>query len=286
MAEPIVYLNGEFISIHQAHVSVLDRGFLFADGVYEVIPVYGRQLFRIDEHLKRLEYSLEACRISNPHTRVEWKALFNQLIEKQEVDNLSLYCQVTRGADVKRDHRFGEAHQPTVLAMVNRLPASNKDTLIEGIRAVTVEDIRWARCDIKATSLLANVLMRQHAEDLGAQEAIVLKDGRAIEGSTSNLFIVRDGKLITPPKSHQILGGITRQLILELAQKHGLPWFETDITLADLQSADEVWLSSSTKEIRPVIELDGKPVNGGAVGPVVRAMIDWYQDFKANYRGN
>lgn len=286
MAKQTVYLNGNYLPIEEAQVSVLDRGFLFADGVYEVIPVYGRQLFRIDEHLERLDYSLKECRIENPYTHEQWKEHFNKLIELQEAENLSLYCQVTRGADEQRDHRFGSTQTPTVFAMVNPLPETDENTLVAGIKAVTVEDVRWARCDIKAISLLANVLMRQHAEDQGAQEAIVIKDGLAIEGSTSNLFIVKNGQLVTPPKSEQILGGITRQLILDLAREHGLPCVEANILRESLCLSDEVWLTSSTKEIRPVIEIDGEPVNGGVVGPVVKDMIQWYQRFKNGYRGN
>lgn len=278
------YLNGEFVPLEQACVPVLDRGFLFGDGVYEVIPVYGGRLFRLAHHLQRLDRSLREVRIVNPHSEPQWRAIFERLIAPADAAlDWSLYLQVTRGV-AQRDHAFPADVPPTVFAMLNAIAAPSPTLLAQGIKAITREDIRWGRCDIKAIALLANVLMRQEAVEAGAMEAILLRDGLASEGAASNLFIVSEGVIITPPKSAQLLPGVTRDLILELAAKAGLAWREAAISRQDLEQAEEIWLSSSTREILPVTALDARVVGHGRPGPLWQRMQGLYQEYKAGLR--
>ena len=279
----IAYLNGQFMPLNEARISPLDRGFLFADGVYEVIPAYGSKLFRLDEHLARLDASLDAIQLPNPLTRADWTTLFNSLIAKNGGGNIYIYLQVTRGAAAKRDHAFPVPPvTPTIFAMTGQIatPAADMPDTTPGVAAITLDDIRWSRCDIKSVALLANVLMRQQAVSEGASEAILIRDGFATEGSASNFFIVKQGVIVTPPKSHLILPGITRDLLVELARKHGMPVEEREVTEAELKSADEVWLSSSTREVVPVTRLNGHLLGDGRPGPIWRQMARHYVDFK------
>lgn len=280
----LVYLNGQYLPLEEARIPVMDRGFLLGDGVYEVIPVYGGRLFRDVHHLHRLEQSLKSVRIASPLTVEQWQAIFLKLIEAHGGGDLSIYLQVTRGVADIRDHAFPKQVTPTVFVMLTPIPSLSKADLEPGIKAITVEDYRWKRCDIKAITLLANLLARQEAIDENAAEAIVIRDGLALEGAASNLFIVVDGVLITPPKSQFLLPGITRDLILELAEKHQLPYREADIPVEQLQHASEIWITSSTKEIRPVIELDHKPVSAGVAGPVWQQLYAIYHDYKSLVR--
>ena len=280
----IVHLNGQNLPAEKACVPVLDRGFIFGDGVYEVIPVFGGRPFRLDEHLQRLENSLSEVRIPNPHTHEEWAALIQNLIDANGGGDQSLYLQVTRGP-AARDHALPENPAPTVFAMSNPLQPPALEILEHGIQAITLDDIRWARCHIKAISLLPNILLRQTALDAGASEAILIRDGYATEGAASNLFVVLDGELRTPPKGSRLLPGITRDVILELAAANGIPHREADIRAEDLARASEIWVTSSTKEILPVTTLDDKPVGDGKPGPVFRRMYDLYQANKAKLRG-
>jgi D-alanine transaminase len=276
--DALVYLNGDYVPLNEAKISVLDRGFLFGDGVYEVIPVYGGRPFRLDEHLRRLDHSLAGLRMASPLSDAEWAALFDRLIDG--TDDQYIYLQVTRGAAPKRDHAIPADIEPTVFAMCSPsapIPA-------EGIRAVTVDDIRWRRCDIKAITLLANVLLRQEAVDRGAAEAILVRDGRVTEGAASNIFIVKDGVLITPPKSHELLPGITRDLVLELAQANGIAAEERIIRVEELKEAGEIWMTSSTREVLPVIDLDGAPVGDGQPGPLWRRIQTLYKSYKEGLR--
>jgi D-alanine transaminase len=275
-----VYLNGVFLPIEQACVPVLDRGFLFGDGVYEVIPVYGGNLFRLEQHLQRLDHSLAGVRIGNPMSRTLWRDTLDELVERNGGGDQSIYFQVTRGAAPKRDHAFPANVLPTVFMMSTPLAPLPADLAQNGIAAVTLADIRWQKCDIKAITLLPNVLLRQEALDKGAAEAILLRDGLAVEGAASNLFTVKDGAIITPPKGPQLLPGITRDLILELAAAHQVPHREAVITEAELRAADEIWLTSSTREILPVTRLDGQAVSGGKPGPVWARLIGLYQEYK------
>lgn len=277
--EPLVYLNGEYLPLSQAKVSVLDRGFLFGDGVYEVVPVYGGKPFRLPEHMERLGRSLAGIRMAQPLDETQWETIFQRLIHGEE--DQSIYLQITRGVGPKRDHAFPKADvPPTVFAMctpIAPIPAT-------GAKAITVPDIRWQWCHIKAITLLANVLQRQQAVDEGCAEAILLRDGFAIEGSASNLFAVVDGVLLTPPKGNEILPGITRDLVVELALANAIPLQERKITLEELDRAEEVWVTSSTREVLPIIELDGKPVGTGEPGPVWSKMDALYQQRKQQLR--
>ncbi len=278
-----VFLNGEYLPLAEAQVSVLDRGFLFGDGVYDVIPAYGGRLFRLEQHLERLERCLAEVRIPNPFDRGAWSAVFNALIDRNGGGDLSIYMQVTRGV-AKRDHAFPEHVIPTVFAMANPIVPVDPAILETGVKAIVREDFRWQRCDVKAITLLANVLLRQEAVDEQAMEAILVRDGYATEGAASNLFIVKDGVIMTPPKGAKLLPGITRDLALELAQANGLACREAEIPEAQLRAAEEIWMSSSTKELVPVTRLDEQPVGDGRPGPVWRRMHGIFQAWKAALR--
>jgi len=283
------YLNGEFLPIEEARISVLDRGFLFGDGVYEVIPAYGGRLFRLGPHLDRLQRSLDAIRIRNPLDREQWQQVLERLLEENRAEagpdnDQSVYLQVTRGVAPRRDHPFPTAVEPTVYATSSPIAPPDPAIAEKGISAITLDDIRWQYCHIKAITLLPNVLLRQQAVDAGVGEAILVRDGKAMEGSASNLFVVKDGVILTPPVSNQLLPGITRDLVLELARQHGMPAREQDIPEPLLKDADEVWVTSSTREIVPVTELDGKAVGDGKPGPVWQKMIGHYRDYKEAVR--
>jgi D-alanine transaminase len=280
----IACLNGTFLPLEDACVPVMDRGFLFGDGVYEVIPVYGGKLFRLAHHLKRLENSLEAVRIGNPLSCKEWETMLMELVNRNKGADQAVYLQVTRGVAARRDHAFPADTRPTLFAMSTPMAAAVDIDTITGTTAITLPDIRWNHCNIKAITLLPNVMLRQQAVDAGAAEAILIKDGHAIEGAASNIFIVKKGLLGTPPNSPALLPGITRDLIIELAASHSIPFREADITAADLFDADEIWLTSSTREISPVTRLDDTVISAGKPGPLWRHMITLYQDYKAAIR--
>ena len=280
----IACLNGTFLPLEDACVPVMDRGFLFGDGVYEVIPVYGGKLFRLAHHLKRLENSLAAVRIGNPLSGKDGETMLMELVSRNEGADQAVYLQVTRGVAAKRDHAFPADTRPTLFAMSTPMADAVDIDTITGATAITLPDIRWNHCNIKAITLLPNVMLRQQAVDAGAAEAILIKDGYAIEGAASNIFIVKNGLLRTPPNSPALLPGITRDLIIELAANHSIPFRETDITAADLFDADEIWLTSSTREISPVTRLDDTVISAGKPGPLWRHMITLYQDYKAAIR--
>ncbi len=276
-ALPHVLLNGELLPLEEARISPLDRGFLYGDAVYEVIPCYGGRIFELPAHFDRLERSLRETGIATTLDRGLWRDGLASLVERNGGGDLGIYIQITRGQHKGRDHRFPAGIQPTSFAMCMPLtvPAETGGT------AITGEDIRWHRNDIKATSLLANVLLRQQAHEAGAAEMILLRNGRAIEGSASNLFVVSDGTVLTPPLGKEILPGITRQVILRLLEELEIPHAETHIPLQQLRAADEIWLVSSLREIMPVVRLDETPVgrgeHAGKPGPVwqrVKAAFD------------
>ncbi len=280
MNDDNVYLNGEFLPLQQARISVMDRGFLFGDSIYEVIPAYTGRLFRLPHHLERLNNSLQGIRMQNPMNDGEWSSMLERLVAQNPQQDQSVYLQVTRGAAEQRDHTIPDALDATVFAMASPMHDPDPALARDGTSAITLDDIRWRLCNIKSTALLANVLLKQQAKDSGAIESILIRDGNAMEGAASNLFIVSAGELITPPKSNFLLPGITRDLILELAVKHTLPHSERNITEAELRSADEIWLTSSTKEIMPVTTLDHTPVGSGRPGPVYQQMSQLYADYK------
>ena len=277
----LVYLNGSYTPAENASVSILDRGFMFGDGVYEVIPVYGGNAFRVEEHLQRLQRSLDAVQISNPLGQGDWLDIFAQLVDKN-CDNRDavLYLQVTRGVMQKRNHAYDRDMEPTVLVMCWAHEYTAQDTDTAGIRAITREDTRWADCYIKSVNLLPNVLLKQSAVDDGATESILIRDGNAIEGSASNLFIVKDELIRTPPKSRYMLGGITRDLIIELCNEHRIVVQEKDISEDQLHDADEIWMTSSTQEIMPVTMLNQHKVGKGVPGEKWLRMIELYQEYK------
>ena len=276
-----VFLNGEFLPLSEAHISPLDRGFLFGDGVYEVIPAYAGKLFRIEQHLDRLQNSLDGIRLTNPYSKQEWTQILTELIDQQEHNNHSIYLQVTRGVDSKRDHSFPKDNiKPTIFIMSTELHSTPVATTHDGVCAITQADDRWQHCDIKATTLLANIVLRQQATDQGCAETLLIRDNKVIEGAASNIFIIIDNVIKTPSKGQQLLPGITRDLILEIAAQHGMDTYEGDITVDELFSADEVWISSSTKEILPVITIDGRSVGSGATGPMWEKMVQQYADYK------
>lgn len=278
----IIYLNGDFLPSDEAKISVLDRGFIFGDGVYEVIPVYGGRLFRLPHHLERLDHSLEGIRLDNPLDHRHWQSVLEELVERNGGGDQSLYLQVTRGV-AERDHSFPPGGEPTVFAMSKPMAEAPLEPG-NGISAITVEDIRWKWCNIKAIALLPNILLRQQAVDNGAGEAIMLRDGFVTEGAASNIFIVNNGVVLTPPKSNLLLPGITRDLVVELCHGNGIPCVEGVISEMQLRAADEVWVTSSTKEIVPVTRLDGAPVNNGQPGPLWQQLSALYQSYKQAFR--
>lgn len=275
----MVFLNGRFVPLGEAQVSVLDRGFIFGDGVYELIPVYSRAPFRMDEHLARLERSLGAVRIRNPYAREKWREVILELIAKQPWEDQGVYLQVTRGV-AKRDHAFPAGVEPTVFAMSNPLVNPPAELVDKGAAAVSAADNRWLRCDIKSISLIGNVLLRQASADAGAAETILFRDGILTEASASNVFVAKNGLLLSPPKSNLILPGITYDVVVEIAQQLSIPIEFRDVREAEVRAADEVWVTSSSKEILAVVELDGKPVGEGKPGPLFKRAWQGYQEFK------
>lgn len=275
----MIYLNGEFMPIEQARIPVLDRGFIFGDGVYELIPVYSRRPFRLAEHLRRLQHSLTSIKLANPHDDQTWTQLITRLIALNEADDQSVYMHVTRGP-AKRDHAFPKEVVPTVFLMSNPLTTPPQQQVREGVPAITAVDNRWLRCDIKAISLLPNVLLRQAAVEGGCVEAVLLREGFMTEGAASNIFIVNNGIMLAPPKNHLMLPGITYDVVLELAQGNGIRHEVREVAEAELRGADEIWMTSSTKEVLAITWLDGAQVGEGKPGPMFARMYLLYQDYK------
>lgn len=275
----IVYLNGQFLPMEQARVPVLDRGFIFGDGVYEVIPVYSRHPLRLDEHLRRLQQSLDSIRLQNPHTVEEWKARIVELVARNDSEDQSVYLHITRGV-APRDHAFPKNTPPTVFMMSNPLVTTTREQCEAGIKVISAPDPRWEHCDIKAIALLPNVLMRQMAVDVGAVETVMFRNGVLTEGAASNIFAVEKGVILAPPKDNFMLPGITYDLVLELAQANGIPVEVGQISEARVRAADELWLTSSTKEIMPITQMDDQNIGSGQAGPMFRRIYQLYQDYK------
>lgn len=274
-----VYLNGQYISADQAKVSVFDRGFLFSDSVYEVIPFYQGVGFRLDEHLQRLEHSLRALRIKMDF---DWISMLTHLVDLNGAGNLSVYLQVTRGSAGKRVHAIDPDLVPTVFACCQPIRDIYQDGVerVEGIKVIVTADLRWHRCDIKSTSLLPNILVLQQAKEAGAQEALLQRDGLLTEGASCNFFIVEQGVIYTPPVGTEILSGTTRALILQLADQHGVPRQEIDIDYQRLINADEVWISSSTRAIVPVLQVDDYIIGDGQKGPLWQRMFEIFTRYQ------
>ncbi len=287
MNDNLCLLNGELIRIDQAKVSVLDRGFIFGDGIYEVAPVYGRKLFRFDAHMARMQRSLNKVRISNPHTRDEWLAQVRQLVslqfDKSGAEDQVVYMQVTRGV-APRDHVMPTGVTPTVFMMSNPMKPPNAETRHAGVSCITARDFRWEHGDIKSTSLLGNVMARQMSADHGAAETIMFRNGFLTEASASNVWIAQEGALLGAPKNQFVLEGIRFELLRELCEDCGIAFNLRPISEAELRAADEVMLSSATKEILPVTRIDGEGVGHGAgrgkPGPVYARLHEAYQRAK------
>ncbi len=281
--DPITYVNGQFVPAKLATISPLDRGFIFGDGVYEVIPVFNGRLFHLEAHIQRLNQSLKGIKMEPPHTFDEWQAILTKLVQKNHSGDQWLYLQVTRGQELMRNHELPKNIPPTVFAISyskNRVP---KETLAQGIKVTTVTDIRWKFCNIKTISRLAYVLMFQEAKEQGFDEAIIMNNGYAYECTISNIFIVRHGVIYTPPKSSLLLSGITRDIILGLAEKHNIPYRESKIAERDLLKADEIWITSSIRGILPVVMVDNQPIGQGKAGPLWSKVWDYYAEEIAEF---
>ncbi len=281
MPLPLVWLDGRLLPLGEARISPLDRGFLFGDGAYEVVPVYGGRAYRFDAHMERLDRSLAEIRMPAPLRREEWRAIFGRLVHANGGGDQLLYVQVTRGVEPERFHVPQPVASPTIFACVQTLPVVPAAAIEKGVAAVSAEDIRWSRCDIKSTSLLGNVLMRWLAADAGAAETLLMRDGHMTEASASSAHVVRGGLLVTPPQTNAILPGTTRGVIFELAAREGIASERRPVTEAEMRSADELLIASAGGGIRAITSLDGKPVGSGAPGPVYRKI---YAAFKATQR--
>ncbi len=281
MTEAQAFLNGEYLPLSECRISPLDRGFIFGDGIYELLPVYKSKAFLLRQHLARLERSLREIRIQNPYTWQEWESLVHSLIEKSSDTDLAVYIQVSRGV-APRDHVFPANNSPTVFAMANTMPIVPEQQLQHGINLITVDDERWQRCDIKVTSLLANILAKQDAAQASAVDAIMIRDGNALEGSASNLFIVRQGVVYTHPKDNLILPGVTRDFILQLLDELNIKYIQQEIPKEWLFDSDEVWITSSTKEVLSVTSIDEKKISDGKPGRLWNKTYALYQQHKSS----
>lgn len=279
MARVRAFLNGAYLSLEDCRISPLDRGFLFGDGIYELLPVYQGEPFYLAQHLSRLERSLQETRINNPHSRSEWNTIVATLIQQSDSENLAIYIQITRGV-APRDHVFPKDTNATVFAMANPLTEVPQEQLQNGVALITANDIRWQRCDIKAIGLQANVLAKQDALQASATEAVMIRDGIALEGAASNLFIVRDGKVFTHPKDNLILPGVTRDFILELLDDLSVAYVEQPIPKEWLYSSEEIWITSSAREILAATKIDGQTVGDGTPGEVWKRVYALYQQRK------
>jgi len=280
MNDPLVHLNGQLIPLSEACVPVLDRGFIFGDGVYEVIPIYNRKMFRAPQHMARLLRSLDKVRIANPYTEGQWMKLIQQVVDAYPEDNQMVYLQVTRGV-AKRGHSFPKEVTPTVFIMTNPLALPSPEMRAAGIVCVTMEDRRWLNCDIKSISLLGNVLASQYATENGAVETVQFRDGFLTEGSSSNIWVVKNGKLLAPPNNNLILEGIRYGFLQELCESAGIPFEARQITREEVFDADELLMSSATKEVIAIVKLDDKVIGNGKPGPVYEKLYRAYQKAKA-----
>jgi D-alanine transaminase len=280
MTAPIAHFNGKLLPIDQISISPLDRGFIFGDGVYEVIPVYAGVPLRAREHFERLQRSMDEIRLTNPHTVDEWTKITEELLRHHPGDQ-AVYIQVTRGAPPKRDHVIPKGLQPTVFMMSNPMTTPSREAVENGVACVTSRDFRWEKCHVKSTSLLGNVLARQISADVGATETILFRDGNLTEASSSNVFVVKNGVVAAPPRDNLILMGITYDLVTQLARDGAVKLEQRAVPEAEVRAADEIWLSSSTKEVLAVTTLDGKPVGTGKPGPLFKRMHQLYQEHKA-----
>ena len=285
MASPLHWclLDGKRMPLEQARISPLDRSFLFGDGIYEVMPVYGGRLFRPRLHFDRLARSAAALRITNPHTHEQWEALLRELVSANGGGDQYVYLQLSRGAEHGRNHAPLPQVPPLVFCYSSPWPVPSASTLQQGLACITTQDTRWARCDIKSVALLANVMLRQMAVDAGANETILLRDGQLMEASASTVHVVLGGVLVTPPNSSRILPGTSRIVVEELADELGIPRRDAPISDAELRGADEIWLAAATREVQPVTRLDDRVVGNGRPGPLWRRIYDAWQRLKSDH---
>jgi len=277
----LVYLNGKFILKSEAFISVMDRGFLFGDGVYEVFPVYNGLILGLESHLKRLQKGLDAINIVNPYDKKGWISIINKLISyHQENRKQAIYLQISRGCDDDRKHTHGKL-EPTVYMQSSPFKSQTKDDLLIGSDAITRDDTRWSQCDTKATSLLANIMFAQEAKNHGVEEVILIRDGIVTECSSSNLFLVKNNSVYTHPKGPYILPGITREIAIDCAKYCDIEVKEVTFNKDSLMDADEVWISSSTREIVPINRIDNSLINNGKVGEIWSLIYDRYQAIKS-----
>lgn len=282
--DTIVYLNGDYVRIADAKISVLDRGFIFGDGIYDVVPAYSGKPFRMDEHLERLERSLQLIQLQTSFSRQDWeKLVLDMLARVGRGRDCIVYIHVTRGP-AKRDHPFPEHSTPTIFCMVSAFerPLEARE---KGLTTIGVPDLRWLMCNIKSTSLLGNVLARQQAVEAGVDDVIQFRDGFMTEGSAANIWVVKDGVLLAPPRNHLILEGIRYRLLEELAASATIPFEARPISEAEVSSADELLISSATKEILPIVQYNGKAVGDGTPGPIYRALRAGYDERIAQTEG-
>jgi len=282
---PICYLNGAYLPLEEARISPLDRGFLYADGAYELMPVYGGRPFRFEAHAERLTRSLTEIRMEDPHPRNDWRNIFSTLISRNGGGDQYVYWQVTRGAERGRNHAPLPTIPRTVFSFCAPFPTSSASTLENGVSCVTAEDTRWARCDIKSVALLANVLLRQQAVDANAAETILLRSGELMEASASAVHVVIAGHIVSPPRSHRILPGTTRSVVELMAERVGVPHRATSVSESQLRQAEEIWISAATREVQPVTTVDGKAVGTGRPGPVWRRVYEALQHYKRELAG-
>lgn len=274
----VAWLNGRFLPLAEARVSPLDRAFLFGDAVYEVLPVYAGRVYRLAQHLERLDRSLHAIRMQPPLAHAAWQSVCGGLVQRNGAGDLLIYLQVSRGAEADRAHTPSAGAAPTLFGFASRLPAPAADAAARGTACVTAADNRWGRCDIKSTSLLANVLLRWAAQDAGAAEAILLRNGLLTEGAASSVHVVRDGRLVTPPPSAARLPGTTRDALFEVAPRCGIECVVDEISEAELRGAPEVLLASAGAGLRAVVSLDGRPVGDGRPGPLFKRLYPAWLD--------
>ncbi len=282
---PIAYLNGEYLPLKEARVSPLDRAFLYGDAVYEVMPVYGGRVFRFTEHFDRLDRSLREISMEPPYERKRWATVCQELVKRNGGGDMYIYVQVTRGAEYGRNHAPLPDIERTVFAFAAPPVVPPVEKVERGVKAVTTEDNRWARCDVKATALLANVLLKQMAVDAGAHETIMLRDGELREGSSTTVHVVIGGEIRTPPRSERILPGTTRDVVGQLAARAGIPFRAVRVTEAELRAADEVFIGAATFGTLAVTTLDGRPVGKGEPGPTWRRIRSLFEDYKRELAG-
>jgi D-alanine transaminase len=271
------FINGRFLPLADATVSVEDRGFQFGDGIYEVIRTYGGRPFKLESHLARLERSAQAIGLRQPYTRERWAQYILEGLRLAAFPEAKIYLQVTRGA-APRDHAYAQELEPTVVMTVRDLRPPNPTVQAAGVQAMTMEDIRWGRCDIKSVNLLANVLARQQATRAGVFEAILIREGRVTEGSVSNVMVVHNGILVTAPEGAHILSGVTRGIVLDLARQEGISVQERYCSRQELMEAAEVFLTGTTVEVLGVVRIDGQPIGSGAPGPVTRSLAKRFHE--------